>query len=395
MPLKDLRDFLNSSLEKFSAGFEGNNALKTENLYRAYMSFKDFCSFDFYFMLKKFTSTLHEGQFGAPPTFEKINAEYILEDLQDFITIIYSIPDDIEWDSFFAMLKAVRGDLVPAGTWKKIISKMRSLQSSRALEMIVKLLKKDPAIAPKFSLHSETIVDDFIEKTKADAMAVFSKLESTQKASKESSICAQIFGSPSVESLRNYTKANSSNREKKDLNFYEYTEALSYLKEFLMNCVKKELRTYADLVVVRGQWDASLSAPFSNAYQDLVAVADQIVELDNSLAEDYGSGLKIKTLLPKIAHDPGAENIINRLVGDANEMAKSYIISSTQNLITIGKSIKQLLEDQKLSQPLLIANWKELERYSERPLYEFGVALYKKIYLFVQLMQICMTNASA
>lgn len=395
IPLKELKALVNDSLEKFSAGFDTERILKTDNLYRAYLSFIDFCTFDYFFMLKKFTNAIQEGNFTAAPTFDKINAEYILDDLQDLISVLYSIPEDINWDSFFAMIKATRGgDLVPPGTWKKIIARMKSIQASRSLEMIVKLIKKDPSFTPKVLSHNETITEDFIEKNRNETLEAMANLESQQKASKTNSIALQIFGETDIDLLKNYSKANSSMLEKKELNYYTYAESLNYLKEFLLNHVKTDLRTYSDIVVIRGQWDATLSAPFSNGYQELLATSDAITEFDDSLSEEGTVGIKIKTLLPKIAHDPGAENIINRLVSDANEMARGFIMKSTQNLITIGKLIKQLIEDEKLSKPNLVANWKDLERFSEKPLLEFGIDIYKRIYLFVQLMQTCLTNES-
>ena len=103
--------------------------------------------------------------------------------------------------------------------------------------------------------------------------------------------------------------------------------------------------------------------------------------------------MKIKTLLPKIAHDPGAENIINRLVNDANEQAKGFLVSSTQNLIAMGKLLKQVIEDEQKPKPLLFQNWKDLERFSDKPLLNFGVDIYKKLYLFVQLMQSSLAGA--
>ena len=125
----------------------------------------------------------------------------------------------------------------------------------------------------------------------------------------------------------------------------------------------------------------------SNAYQELLKLSDEVTSFDEMMAEEGSMGIKVKTLLPKTAHDAGAENIINRVVSDANDTARGYIIQGTQNLITIGKTVKQLIEDYVLPKPVIVQNWKELEKYIEIPMKEFSVDIYKKIYLFVQLMQ--------
>ena len=97
--------------------------------------------------------------------------------------------------------------------------------------------------------------------------------------------------------------------------------------------------------------------------------------------------MKIKNLLPKTAHDPGAENIINRVISDSNEQARSFIITSAQDLVTIGKTLKQLIEDYSKQKPEIVQNWRELERFLDHPMKDFCIGIYKKIYLFVQLMQ--------
>ena len=39
---------------------------------------------------------------------------------------------------------------------------------------------------------------------------------------------------------------------------------------------KKDMREYFDVVVIRGQWDSTLSAPISNAYQELLTISGRI-----------------------------------------------------------------------------------------------------------------------
>lgn len=395
IPLASIKAKVNSDLEMMNAEFDSQRITRAENLYKAYVAFNDFCTFDFYFMLKKFCSSLKEGVFTDNPAFEKINAEYVVEDLQDLITIIYSIPSDIAWDPFFAMLKTIRGnEMISAGNWKKIITRIKSIQASRSFDMIVRLILKDPKFMPKVEDRSETIVDTYLDKLHEDTMKVITKIEGAQKASKQNDFCMKIFGKTNITQLNYYVSTFNGTLEKKDLSTYEYTDALNYLQEFLVETVKTDLREYSSIVVIRGQWDATLSAPFSNSLQDLISLSSQISELDNSLSEEGPIGMKIKTLLPKIAHDPGAENIINRLVGDANESAKGFIVQATQDFVTIGKLMKQLLEDEQKQKSPLVQNWRELERFSEKPLLQFGIDLYKKIYMFVQLMQTSLQQAS-
>ena len=70
-----------------------------------------------------------------------------------------------------------------------------------------------------------------------------------------------------------------------------------------------------------------------------------------------------------------------------NTDAKDLVTESSKKLIVVGKTIKALLEDHEKQRPEMLINWKEIDRFAETPIKDMGVDLYKKIYLFVSLMQ--------
>ncbi len=389
VPMGKLLQDIEHKLQLFTNEFNESKAAAADNITKAFICFQDFCNFDFYMILKKFDSSYKEFSFNALPRLEKVNAEYVIDDIKDFLSVAYAITDDsIDWNALFEMFKATQSrELVSSGNWKKVVAKIKSLQTSKSMDLIVQHICEDPSYVTKLSYHFESIIEPFIDKIENDTHNLLAKITAEQKESKASSICMQIFGTATPKSLKYYVSEFNAPLEKKDLSTLEYTEPLNFLKTFLVEFVKKSIREYYDVVVIRGQWDASLSAPMSNAYQELLKLSDEITSFDEMLAEDGMMGTKVKTLLPKTAHDAGAENIINRVVSDANDQARGYIIQGTQNLIVIGKTIKQLIEDHALPKPVIVQNWKELDKFFETPIKEFSVDIYKKIYLFVQLMQ--------
>ena len=389
VPFQKLQQDIEHKLQVFTNEFNETRATKADSLEKAFSLFQDFCEFDYYMILKKFDSSYQEFSFNSVPRLDKVNAEYIIDDLKDFLAVAYSITDDsVDWNMLFEMLKETQSkELVSPGNWKKIIAKIKSIQASKSLDMIIQHISQDFAYETSVSYHHASIIEPYIEKIENDTRNLMAKIEAEQKESKASSICMQIFGTANPQSLKYYVHDFNPPLEKKGLSILEYTEPLNYLKTFLVEFVKKVIREYYDVVVIRGQWDATLSAPMSNAYQELLKLSDEITEFDEMMSEEGTMGIKVKTLLPKTAHDAGAENIINRVVSDANETARGYIIQGTQALIIIGKTVKQLLEDYVLAKPILVQNWKELEKYIDAPMKEYSVDIYKKIYLFVQLMQ--------
>lgn len=389
VPISTIEQQIENELQVFNNEFDGERAARTDNLFKAFSVFKDFCEFDYYVLLKKFDGGIQEYQFNYVPHLDKLLDEYILEDLKDFVAVAYAITDDsIIWNALFDMLKETTNkELVQLGSWKKIVAKIKSIQLSGTFDYMIQLISKNPNYRTNLKEHYPSLVEPYVDQIQTDVHKVVNRISSQQKESKTNSICQQIFGTANPSALNYFVPAFNAPLIKKDLDTLEYTEPLNYLKAFIDTCVKKDLHEFFDVVVIRGQWDATLSAPLSNAYQELANLDTEISKFDNSFSEEGPSGLKVKTLLPKTAHDQGAENIINRVISDANDQAKEYLDSSVQNMITIGRTLKQLIEDYSLQKPVLVMNWKELEKYVEEPLKEFSVKLYKKLYLFVQLIQ--------
>ena len=389
IPIQQISTKLEEEFSIFSAEFDNERMNRTENLYKAFSALQDFCCFDYYMLLKKFTNSIQEYNFNTLPNFEKINGEYITDDLKDFCATAYAITDEnLFWNDLFAFFKATQStETITLGNWKKIIAKMKNIQQSGAFDLMIRHISGDTDYVTQIPSHYTSLIEPYMDKIQEEIRTTISKIGSQQKENKANQICEQIFGSTDFQTLHFYTVSANDTFSKKELGTYIFTEPLNYLKAFLLEYVKKDIREFFDVVVVRGQWDASLANPMSSAYQELLKISDEITAFDNDLSEDGGSGLKIKNLLPKTAHDPGAENIINRVISDSNERAKSFLVTAAQDLITIGKTLKQLIEDYSKQKPEIVHNWRELERFIDHPMKEFSIGIYKKIYLFVQLMQ--------
>ncbi len=389
VPIQQLSSKLDEEFSIFSAEFDNDRMNRTENIYKAFSILQDFCCFDYYVLLKKFASSIQEYNFNSVPNFEKINGEYITDDLKDFCSVAYAITDEnLLWNELFAFFKATQStETISLGNWKKLVAKMKNIQQSGALELMIRHISGNTDYVTQVPSHYTSLIEPYVDKIQEEIRTTVSKIGSQQKESKALQLCDQIFGSSDFQTLHFYIAGANETFSKKELDTFDYTEPLNYLKGFLLEYVKKDIREFYDVVVVRGQWDASLANPMSNAYQELLKISDEITTFDNDLSEDGGSGLKIKTLLPKTAHDPGAENIINRIISDSNEQARGYLVTASQDLITIGKTLKQLIEDYSKQKSEIVHNWRELERYIDHPMKEFSIGIYKKIYLFVQLMQ--------
>ena len=169
---------------------------------------------------------------------------------------------------------------------------------------------------------------------------------------------------------------------------FEHARALNYLKAFLVEYVKRDVREYADLVLIRGQWATTpLSQQMSDAYNIILQISEKITAFDDKMAPTGEIGVKLKTHLPSTERSKEAANIVRTLLEDANNEAKDCIIACTKNIIVFARNVKALIEDYQKKKAEIIINWKELDRFAEHPIPELSVEVYKKMYLISTLMQ--------
>lgn len=388
-PFDKLNKQIKNDLETFISDFTAEKINMMDSLYTKMMAFRAFCTYDYYFMLKKFDSSIREGEFNRTPKFEPIDAAYISEDLKDFVSILYSMPIEEDWTDLMLLFKNAKGsEPVKPNQWNKVVQRLRQLKDNRIFDMIIQLVSKDPGYNTDIAVKQEHAVESYIENIKKQTVSTLNKLESAQKNSKIDSLLVQIFNTNHVSVLRNYTEEGSVPFEKKNLGKFEYARPLNYMKAFLVDFVKRDIREYADLVLIRGKWTmAPLSAEMSNEYHIMLEASNLITAFDEKLNEDGEIGLKFKTLLPRADRDKEAGNIIKTGLKDVNAFAKEYLVNTTKSMINFAKTLKSLVEDYEKSKGEIIMNWKELDRYAEHPIKELSVEVYKKLYLFVSLMQ--------
>ncbi len=390
MPFDQLKEKIKNDISSFSGEFDQSKIQAIDAAYSKMMTFKAFCTFDYYFILKKFDSTIRENDFTRTPKFNLIDASYIADDLKDFLSVMHTMPLNADWSDLMQIFKNTKGvEPIKVSQWQKIVARLLQLKASRVFEMIIQLTTKNPEYDVISEEKHEQIVESYIEKIKTQATAAIQKLENEQQNSKIDSLVTQIFNTTNIMALKYYTDQAGGNYLKKNIGGFDYAKALNYLKAFLIEYVKKDVREFADLVLIRGKWTtAQLSTQMSDSYNALLEASEKITIFDKKISEEDGEfGAKLKTLLPRVDRDKESLNIIKTTLRDINGLAKEYVVNTTKNLISFAKNTKAVLEDYQKQRPELLINWKELERFAEHPIKDLGIEVYKKIYLIVSLMQ--------
>jgi len=380
---------IREALVEFAAAFDAERQKIVDGRYNLFLAFMDFIEFNYYFMLKKFDSMLPDNDFNYLPRWEAIDGEYVADDLKDFLTATGGMLVDSDWDGLFDVLKLYKQiDVVSRPNWKKMMGNLMAMKRSGVLLQMAQYLSKDPSYQPKVYMPSERIVEPFLDGLRSTAETVLAHISHERKLDKVNTLVTQVFGTTGISRTKNYTEKANLVFQKKKVGGYTLVEPMNYLKAFLLDYYKRDIRELVNLLLVKGQWVTNaLAAPLSESFHQLMEVSDRITMFDELLAEDAERGAKLKTLLMRADKDSNAANSIKIQLKDINSGARSLIVEAATHLVVIGKHLKMAIDDLAKPKHELILNWKMLEQSTDKGLKDWQVATYKQLYAFVQLMQ--------
>ncbi len=389
---KELTTRVKDAMVSYFSGFDASTVKQINDTYTHVHMLVHFVKFDYYFVLRKFDSSLQEGFFGYTPRFESINAEYVSDDLKDFLEVAAPLSREADWDAVLDVLREYKGvDVMDRAAWKKSVNTVANVVQSGILVQIIQHVDEEPSYRADVQVPRKHIVEGYLNTLKTQVEGSIRKLAHERRTKKVEQLVQAIFGTTAIQRTRYYTEAANLAYTKKMLAGFLHVEAINYLKAFLVDYFKRDVRIIiSDLFIVRGQWsDGVLSQQLSDSYYAVMNIAQQIVDFDDSLAEEGELGIKLKKAGGRVVErDSASAKQLRQALAVVNETALKMVNETATNLITMGKVIKLLIDDLDRERAELIQNWKDLQGFTERPLREQLVSIYKRTYYFVQLMQV-------
>ncbi|MFO8042324.1 MAG: DUF5312 family protein [Alkalispirochaeta sp.] len=390
--IKTVAEEVKNAMLDFVGTFDAEKVKQINTQYNNLRTFVQFCHFDFYFTLKKFDSAISEDSFTYKPHFDSIEAEYIVDDIRDFLEVAQALPREADWDRVFDLLKAYRSvEVVDRDQWKKISKTLFQVLDSGVLEKIVQHASEDPNWYPKASGGGARIVEPYLNEIKGTVEQTLQKIQQERRNNRIEQLVKQVFGTTVVARTKNYTAKANVSFQRSDSGGFLYTDALNYLKAYLLDYFKKDVREIVqDLLIVRGKWTTQIQAQqMSDAYHGVLSVSEQILKLDDSLGDEGELGQKLRRAVGRVVdRDPGSRKPLNDLLNSVNKDVLRLVNEAAQNLIIIGKNLKSLIEDFDRKEHQIIINWKELDSEIEDSLKDRMSAMYRQLFYLVQLLQV-------
>jgi hypothetical protein len=388
--IKDLAPVLKKNLAAFSGAFDTERTNGIDRCYNLILAFIRFVSYDFFFLLKKFDSNISERNFTYIPKFANIRGEYLSDDLKDFLEISFGVDPDQDWKNALRVLKLFKNgvDVISADHWNRLLVQLRDIRKSGIFELMIRHIDNNPVWQSKTKLSDEHIAEAYLEARRNETKTAVDKIVNSKKNAQIDMLAKTIFGAVEIERMKYYSEKTSEMYTKKNFDGFLYARALSYLKAFMLDYFKKDIRELCDIILIRGQWTAAnLSQQMSEGFHEFMALVDTLLAFDETFSDEGENGSRLKASLIKSDRDKSQARYVTVILKSVNEEAQNIIIAAGKSLIVVGRNLKGLIDDYQKPHHELIINWKELEGVSEVPLGQRMTDTYKRIYYLIQMMQ--------
>ncbi|MDR1399594.1 MAG: DUF5312 family protein [Treponema sp.] len=388
---KKLQAQVQSDLERFSSVFSSNCIVPIDHSYNCLLALAAFATFDFFHILKHFDKTFTVQVPGYQPKFEHVRAYILIEALKDFLEVAYPLDQTEGWTALFKILKASRNevDVIDLNQWNKLVAMLHEVQHSSIILLIIRFVEKNPVWQSKPNFPDEHIAKTYLQMVQDEAEECIDRIINAKRNAKIEEIARAVFKTLPGERMKYYTDRNSEMYEKKNIGSFLYTKEINYLKVFLIDYFKKEVRELCDLFLIRGQWTSqSLAKPLSDAFHTIMTITEKVLAFDEELADDRETTSRMKNYLLRADRDKGQAHSLRILLNTVNENARKLSVMTAKELIALGIQLKNLYNDHEKIPHEYIVNWKEIESASETPIIQRIAVAHKQIYNFVRILKL-------
>ncbi|KAL0266185.1 UNVERIFIED_CONTAM: hypothetical protein PYX00_011902 [Menopon gallinae] len=340
--------------------------------YSLYKVLDELVTFDYYPMLKLFDPHLPESDFKYKPKFVCVEGQKGINFLKNFSELLNVVAYLPHWDQVFLTIKVYNRGVDPAKAsfWQKIIKDLAGLKKSGLIESIIHLLDDNMSFAPRSVLRVENLCSKYLEGYKDNIDSYFWKLQQEEEKKEIGKLMTLVFTTEQLTRLPMYKMKNYSEEvsarisSKSGGRGYKYCTALWYLKAFVIEVLKTQFKEIVNLMVVKGKWRTSqFSRDFSDALHGCMGLSEDVVNLDEMLAENNPYGKRVFVLIHRVSKDRSATEIFKQTIEDINGRAYAILKRAFKKFGDFDLFLKEIKDDY-LKDPSnreLLLNWKELE----------------------------------
>jgi hypothetical protein len=361
--IKKTLDEIKSKMSEFVKSFDPEVVKNINTTYNQIADVSNLTNFDWYMLVHKFDSAIDEGNFNYKPSFEPLDGKYLVDELITINDYLQTLNFNMDWKNIYEYLKTISSDDGLINIFKKFIQIFRLLKRDDYLDKMIKLIQKDPDFKPKQFSSKNKIVQDYIRAFQMEIQNTVQYLIKEINRDKINKLLLDIFRSTVIVRLKNYSqKLNDILLNKGVSGGFKYIEPLNYLKAFLLDICKGEIKPRIDLLIIKGTWDThGHSSEYSTILAKFNTISDKIIEIDNRCGEDDIYGREIKRLYGLVKHDPKARIILKKVLAKIDMEVFQILQESISFFMESSEKIKALIKDYDSKAPAMIINFHKIK----------------------------------
>lgn len=371
IPLDILKTQTADEYNLFISDMKAQDIRKINETYSVFKVFEELVTFNYYSILVLFDPAFPPNDFKYKPKFNSINGRKMIPFLKDFSEVLNVIAFVPHWESVFSTIRIYnRGvDPVKATVWQKIIKDLVNLKKSGLIESIIHYLEGNMDFRPNSALRVENLASKYLDGYKDNIQNFFYKVQQQQEAKEINRLMSYVFNQEELSriatyKMKNYSEEASSKIYSKVSVGYRYSKAFLYLKAFLIESVKTQMRDVVNTLIVKGQWQVNqFSRDLSDQLYSCMNLTEDIKKFDDLLAETNTYGKRVFVLLHRQQKDKSSSDLLKQAVEDINSKALIILKKSYKELSGLKNLLDEVLKDFKRDNKTreLLMNGKELE----------------------------------
>ncbi len=354
---------IKANLNSFVKSFDSEIVKVINTTYNQIVDLSNIINFDWYSLLHKMDSAISETNFNYKPNFETLEGKYILEELISINDNIFSLNLNNDFKYIYNYISIVYEEKSLIDLLKKLLTLLKIIKKDGYLTKMIQLISKDPFFEPK-DFHSKAkIVQDYISNFQIEIQKIVQEVIKTYNKEKLNKLLLDIFKTTVIIRLKNYTqKIDESLKAKGVQHTFKYIEPMNYLKAFILDICKGDIKARIDQLIIKGTWDTNIhSSDYSSLLEKFNLLSDKIIEFDNKCGEDEVFGRELKRLMLAVKHDSKAKFMITKIIEKIDANASQILLEGINLFNLAANLIKALIEDFSLNNPKMIINFHRIK----------------------------------
>ena len=371
-------------ITQFNAAFDTAFIENADRYYNLILTFSQFVVFDFLTLLKEFDPFISERDLNFQPKIRHISAKRVIELIKDFLEISYPLEENQDWATMLNLANQYKENVgITLDEWKRILLQLSLIQTTSILVLIVRHVGQDPLWKSIPRIQREHITDAYRTAVVDAAKTCLDGIIQGREQKQLTELLTAVFGPNEVGNrMHHYTLEEHDALQKNGLEGYTYALELNYLKAFILDFYKKDLRELFDMCELRGQWiKTDMNRQFSDSFHEVLADFENFLAFDDSVSIEGSLGAKLRSSLAK--NKSQAPIILSTI----NDSARKLLEGLTESLARIEALLKSLCDDQVNRTSQLIRNWDALETVGI-PLKQRFADVYQRLSNFVAALHL-------